>query len=229
MSRNGADGGNVHRFEPRRRPPPPRGEPAFNAPWPPLALTALLIALHALLSFTGALDGAAAAFGLVPSAVTSGRVWQLLTHMGVHGFWAHAIMNAVALLAFGAPLARYLGERGRGPLLFFGFFLLCGLTAAASYVLLHPQSGEVLIGASGAVAGLMGAASRLLGHPHVLSGLRDRQVVGLGLGWLALNLVFAVLGAIPSLDLKIAWEAHLIGYAVGLLAIAPYARLTRAR
>ncbi len=223
-------GDNVHRFQPRR-PPPSAREPAFNAPWPPLLLTVLLIGLYAAQAFSGQSERIVQTFGLVPAALTAGeRAWTPLSHMLVHGFWGHAILNAVGILAFGTPVARWLGERGAaGPLRFFGFFVACGLLAGLGYVLLHPTGQQVLIGASGASAGLMGAGSRLLTHPGRLAPLNDRAVVALGLGWVAINVIFAVAGAIPAFGVQVGWEAHLIGYAAGLFGVAPFARLTRAR
>lgn len=222
-------GDNVHRFQPRT-PPPRAREPAFNAPWPPLALAVGLVALYALQTFSGQAVRVIDTLGVVPAAVTAGQsLWTPLSHMAVHGFWGHAILNAVGILAFGTPVARWLGERGTGPLRFFGFFLACGLLAGLGYVLLHPSATQVLIGASGASAGLMGAGSRLLTQSGRLAPLNDRAVVALGVGWLVINIVFAVAGAIPAFGIQVGWEAHLIGYAAGLFGIAPFARLTRAR
>jgi len=192
-------------------------------------LGALLVAIYAVQAFSGAGAGIETGLGMVPATVLQGRWWTPATHLFVHGFWGHAILNAVGVLAFGAPVARFLGERGRGPLRFFGFFLLCGVVAGLGYLLLHPTSTQLLVGASGGAAGLMGAASRMFTHPGRLSGLTDRTVVGLGVGWVVINLMFAVIGVVPGIGAEVAWEAHLIGYAAGLFGVAPFARMTRAR
>ena len=222
---------NVVRFRRPEEPPPrQRHEPAFNAPWPPVALAALLVGLYAVQSLIGTSDTLLLRFGLIPALVLRGAWWTPLTSLFLHGFWMHAILNAVAVLAFGAPVARFLGERGTGPLRFLGFFLGCGVLAGLGYVALNSGSAAVLVGASGGAAGLMAAASRLFNHAYQLAGLRDRQVLIFAGGFVLLNLLFALFGFAPGAEgVPVAWQAHLIGYAVGLFGIAPFARLTRAR
>lgn len=214
----------VHPGGPRRD-----REPAFSAPWVAVALGGGLIALYGLQSLFGG-DWLLLRFGLIPALVLQGQWWTPLTSLFLHGFWAHAILNGVAILAFGTPVARYLGERGAGPLRFLGFFVITGALAGLGYVALNPSSGAVLVGASGGAAGLMAASSRLFNHPQALSGLRDRQVLIFAAGFVVLNLLTALFGFAPGAGgVPVGWQAHLIGYAVGLFAIGPFARLTRAR
>ena len=77
----------------------------------------------------------------------------------------------------------------------------------------------------GAVFGLIGAATRLLGgHGRVLP-LFDRRVLTMSLAWMAVNAITGLIGFAPGLGgAQIAWEAHAVGFLVGLVAIGPLGR-----
>jgi len=208
------------------------GEPAFNCPWPALAIPGAIVIAYAFQSVAGGPD-AAGAFGFSPAALAEGHWSGLLTALFVHSGWPHAGMNAVAALAFGAPVARRLGVRGLGPLIFFAFYLVCGVIASLGFALVHTGATVVLVGASGAVSGLMGAASRMLGvrGPHAdLAPFTSPTVIGFGAAWIVVNGLMAVFGA-PGLTggAPVAWEAHLFGYAVGVLTIGPLLRFGRSK
>lgn len=208
-----------------RRPP---SEPLFNAPAPVLALVASLLACFFLQSRWPDRDAPIALFGLSARAVQAGQPWRLATALFVHGGWAHVLLNALGALAFGAPVARWFGAGGRGALLFYSFYLLCGLLASVGFVLAHPDGRVVLIGASGAISGLMGACSRLIDRPGALAPFASRTVIGMAAAWGFINLLMATgLLSIGTGGAPIAWEAHLFGYAAGLLLIGPATRLAR--
>ncbi len=200
-------------------------EPAFNSPWPALVMPAAILAIYALQRLGGDPDGAAQVFGFSPAALNAGRWSGLLTAQFVHGSWSHVGLNALGALAFGAPVARWIGLRGFGPSIFFAFYLVCGGLGCLGFALVHPGATVVLVGASGAVSGLMGAASRMLGMQGPSSGIASftsPTVIGVAVGWVVINAIMAVVGA-PALGAAgpVAWEAHLFGYAAGLLLIGP--------
>ncbi len=220
----------------------PRKEPLSRAPWPPLVVAAVLVAIYGWQVYSG--DAAACAaglpsaecarFGFSPDQLDAGRWTGLFTALFMHGSWGHVLFNGVFALAFGAPVAQLFGLRLGGVLAFFGFFLLCGLAGNLGYALVHPHGTVPLIGASGAIAGFMGAASRLLDRRRPEGGFAglapftSRTVVAIAAAWVTLNLTVGVFG----LDIgfgtggqPIAWEAHLFGYAAGLLLIGPFARV----
>jgi membrane associated rhomboid family serine protease len=150
----------------------------------------------------------------------------LVTSLFAHGNWTHVGLNAVGALAFGAPVARFLSPRPAGVLLFFGFFLVCGALAALGFAAVHPESRDLLVGASGGVSGLMGAASRLIERRPGLAPLLSPTVIGMAAGWLVVNLLMALFGlSLFTGGAPVAWEAHLFGYAAGLLLIWPVGRL----
>ena len=158
-----------------------------------------------------------------------GRPWTALTHALLHGSWVHVLINSIWLAAFGTPVARRCGARR--------FFLLSALSAiggAVLYVAMNPMQVFPLIGASGAVSGLMAAAAWFMFAPatwHWEGRLtepheRPRQAMGdfvrnrpflifLGV-WFATNYLFAFAQPIGIGEGTIAWEAHVGGFLVGL-------------
>jgi len=209
----------------------PAHEPAFNAPWPVIALILALIVAHAARIFGG---GVTERFALTSADVAAGRLSGLVTYQFVHAGWAHVLINAAFILAFGAPVARYMGGGWRGSAVFFGFFLTCGAVAAGAFAamvavqdqVVHGHSLWALVGASGSASGLMGAAARLIqgqGRPGSIFG---RTVVGMTLSWIVVNAVLGVSGLTPGADgAPVAWQAHIFGYFCGLLLIGPVGRL----
>ncbi|HEX6866985.1 MAG TPA: rhomboid family intramembrane serine protease, partial [Caulobacteraceae bacterium] len=167
-----------------------------------------------------------APFVLTPAEVLQLGRWEtLLTPLFLHGGWAHTLMNAVAALAFGSPVARLFGLRAGGAFAFLVFYLLCGLLSSIGYVLAHPVSLVPVVGASGAVSGLMGGASRLIDRHGELGPLLTRTTVGMAAAWVIVNLIIGSVPVMPGMDAAIAWEAHVAGYFAGLLLIGPFARL----
>jgi membrane associated rhomboid family serine protease len=206
-------------------------EPAINAPWIVAALIGVLIGAHALRMVAG---GDADQFALTSSDLAAGRFGGLVTYQFVHGSWAHVLMNSAFVLAFGAPVARFLGGGVRGTVAFVGFFLVCGAVAAVAYSAsgaLQALAGVApgpwaLVGASGAASGLMGAAARLIEGRGRLGPIFGRTVVGMSLSWIAVNLVLGVSGLTPgAAGAPVAWQAHIFGYFCGLFVIGPFRHL----
>lgn len=200
-----------------------RPEPIFNAPWPALLASAAILVPHVLL--LNASDATIESLALVPRDFWEGRWTGVVTMMFVHGGWVHALMNAAFALAFGAPVARLLGLNGRGGGIFCLFYLACGALSGLGYAAIHPDAAGAVIGASGAVSGLMGAAARTMDDPGRVGPILGPRVISLGLGWLVVNLVMAVAGGLLTMGTgAVAWEAHLVGFVVGVLLIGPFAR-----
>lgn len=166
-----------------------------------------------------------------PSSLWNGQWWPgLLSSMFVHQGWVHVIMNAVGALAFGPPVARLVGG-SRGVAAFLLYYVACGLVATGGYGLIHPASYDSLVGASGAVFGLMGGALRMLGRagrpPLPLS---DRRFLTTAAAIMGVNIVVGLAGLAPGMDgARIAWEAHAFGFVCGALLIGPWARAFESR
>ena len=210
-------------------------EPAFNVPWPVAALAVVLVAAHAARVWLGVSPDALA---LTRSDLVGGRMAPLFTYMLVHGGWAHVLLNAVFCVAFGAPVARWLGTGARGGAAFLLFFVACGVAAALGYGgwfdltarFSHARPDWGLVGASGAASGLMGAAARLIEGRGRLGSIAGRRVVGMGAAWIVVNVVLGVSGLTPgAAGAPVAWEAHIIGFFAGVLLIGLAGRLAGAR
>lgn len=153
--------------EPRREPP------AFNVPWPVLALLVLIWAAFLALRFMppDMQERMILLFALFPARYmpeaglfsqgfpggVAAEFWTPITYTFMHGGWEHLIVNSVWLLAFGSPIARRFG-----PMRFFFFYFFCGVAGALLHVLLYPGSGVPVVGASAAISGLMGGAARFV-------------------------------------------------------------------
>lgn len=200
-----------------------RPEPIFNAPWPALLAAASILVPFVLL--LRASDATVESLALVPRDFWAGAWTGPVTMMFVHGGWAHALMNSAFALAFGAPVARLLGVNGRGGGIFCLFYLLSGALSGVGYAAIHPDGAQAVIGASGAVSALMGAAARIMDYEGRVGPILGPRVISLGLGWLIVNLVMAVAGGLLTMGTgAVAWEAHLVGFVVGVLLIGPFAR-----
>ena len=210
----------------------PAREPMFNAPWPALVLVGAILAGYAVQSRLP--EYFLNAYVFSPAALARGQWWTLITSIFLHGNWLHALSNAGFVLAFGTPVARLFGLRARGVLLYFGFYLVCGVFAALGFAAAHPHGTEAMVGASGAASGLVAAASRLVAGRGRLGPMVAPFVVTMGLAWLAVNLLVAGVMAAGATALLpgtggagIAWEAHLAGFLAGLVLVGPFARLAQ--
>ncbi len=210
-------------------------EPAFNLPWPVGVLAALLLGAHVARI---ALGIPPESFALTRSDLQHGAIAPLFTYIFVHGGWPHVLLNSVFCVAFGAPVARWLGTGARGGLAFFVFFIVCGVIAGVGYggwfdvtVLFgHAPSDWALVGASGAASGLMGAAARLIEGGGRLGAIAGRRVVGMGAAWVLVNAVLGIFALTPGTGgAPVAWEAHIIGFFAGVLLIGITGRMAGVR
>lgn len=203
-------------------------ERAINAPGAVILLLSILVGGFVLQSMVG-VDQVASAWGFAPRDLDAGRYVTLVTALFIHGSWPHVLMNAAFALAFATPVARRLGE-GLWPVaVFAAFYLICGVVGNLGYAVFNPHSAQAVVGASGAVAGMMGAASRLIGRSDDrLAPYAAPAVVGMAAAWIGINLLFGLIApgwAPGSGGAPIAWQAHLAGYAAGLVLFAPLLRL----
>jgi membrane associated rhomboid family serine protease len=201
----------------------------FNAPWTLVVLCVGLIGLYALQSFTMT-EAQLESLVLTPAALIAGRWYTLLTSLFLHGSWPHVLMNSIAIIAFGPPTARLTGGSLRGAAVFFAFYLTCGVLAGLGFVLCDPHDTSPVVGASGAVSGLLGAASRLIQGRGRVGPILGSTVLGMGAAWAIVNVVLGVSGLTPgAMGMPVAWQAHLAGYLAGVLLIGPFARLAGPR
>jgi membrane associated rhomboid family serine protease len=176
-------------------------------------------------------DSVVLTYGLIPASLSLSDPagWlTLLTSIFLHGSWLHLVSNLWMLFIFGDNVEDRLGH-GR----FLGFYLLSGVVAGLAHSLLAPGSTLPTIGASGAIAGVLGAYFVLFPSARVLT-----FVPLIILPWLVEIPAFVYLGVwfllqVTSglLDLGaagafagIAWWAHIGGFVFGALTALLYLR-----
>jgi len=168
------------------------------------------------------------AHGFVPGAFSGAAI---LTSMFMHGGWMHLIGNMLSLWIFGDNVEDRLGH-----LRYVGFYLVCGVLAALAHAVSDPSSMIPTVGASGAIAGVMGAYFVLYPHSRVLTLIflfvfvqvvEIPAVVFLGF-WFVMQLVSGVGSSLATATGQaaggIAFWAHVAGFAVGAGLVKVLAR-----
>jgi membrane associated rhomboid family serine protease len=160
-------------------------------------------------------------YGVVPAYFSAPT---LVTSMFLHGSWSHVIGNMWYLWIFGDNVEDRVGH-GR----FIAFYLLCGIAAAFGQILMDPNSVLPTIGASGAIAGVMGAYFVLYPHSRVLTLVplfffyeifELPAVVLLGF-WFLMQLFSAGAIAVTASTNGggVAFMAHVAGFVVGAIGV----------
>ena len=149
-------------------------------------------------------------------------VLSVLTAMFLHGSWLHLLGNMLFLWVFGNNIEDRLG-RPRYLL----FYPLCGYVAAYGFALANPDSVEALVGASGAISGVLGAylvfypRARITSLVPVLLFLPVRLPAWLVLGiWFAVQWLYSA-GYANTDGGSVAYLAHALGFVTGVLVAIP--------
>lgn len=139
------------------------------------------------------------------------KIWQLITHMFMHGGFFHLLFNMFGLYMFGAILENYWGSKR-----FFNFYMICGLVAGAAQLFLGGSG--VALGASGAVMGIFAGFAYLFPNTplylmFIPIPIKAKFVIP---GLILVDLFGAVS---PNMTSNIAHWAHLGGALAGLLLV----------
>jgi len=158
--------------------------------------------------------------------------FNLLTSMFLHGGWVHLLGNMLYLWIFGNNV-----EDSMGHLRFLIFYLLCGSVAGLTQILLSPQSTIPLIGASGAIAGILGGYIILYPHAQILTLIilgyfirivRLPAIMVLGM-WIVLQFFQGIASLAVRVPGGVAWFAHIGGFIFGLALIKIFVHKLRRR
>lgn len=220
----------------------PPHEPMFNMPGVVLALAGVCVIIHLLRVFVMGPSASLLVvlnFGFMPLRFTSGYPLDFyalispVTYSFLHGGTAHLLINMIWLMAFGSPLANRLGA-----LRFLALWVVTAVAAVLLHFAVHPYDATPVVGASGAISGMMGAAARfafrsarIAGRPYFIGAIlplsqvfRSRMTVTFLVVWFVINLAIGLgFGMAPGSP-AIAWEAHIGGFLAGFFLIRFFER-----
>jgi membrane associated rhomboid family serine protease len=224
-------------------------QPIFLLPGVVTALLGLLVAVHIAAGFLDPIGQAQLTFwfGFFPLRIVASQsledwlplLWTPVTHAFLHAGWEHLLINAAWLAIFATPVARRYGS-----LPTVAIFLIAAAAGAAAFAVTSLYSNVFLIGASGGVAGLTGAAVRFIFQPLIVAKnpeTGERMVLGRRLArfgdvfrnprtrwftivWVGLNAAVPLLPVLGGGEVAIAWQAHLGGFAAGFLLVPLFER-----
>lgn len=224
-----------------------RREPAFNIPTVVVVLIFLCTGIHLVRTYllTAEQDlSLIVHYSFIPVrydwhyAIDIYAFISPVTYSFLHGGLLHLAINMIWLAAFGSPLAYRVGT-----VRFLGFWAFTAAAAAGFHFLLHADEAVPVIGASGAVSGLMAAAARFgfsvdrSGERTAFAGqrlgfaqmLQTRMVVVFLVIWMVVNLIAGSGLLISEAGQSVAWEAHIGGFVAGLFGLALFDRPSRSK
>lgn len=186
----------------------------------------VLIAVNFGVFFLELLNGPewALQFALVPDKVVHGQdLWTIVTAMFIHAGWLHILGNMIYLWVFGDELdADYMGFWR-----FLVFYFSCGLAATALQIAIDPNSSIPNLGASGAIAGVLGGFLLVFPHDEILTfflvpipiPVRLSALILVGF-WFLFQLANSLLSLVGPTDQGgIAYVAHVGGFLAGLALV----------
>ncbi|SKA74482.1 Membrane associated serine protease, rhomboid family [Paucidesulfovibrio gracilis DSM 16080] len=176
-------------------------------------------------------------FGVVPARFShpgwafmagypDATVWPFLTYMFLHADWLHLILNMWMLWIFADNI-----EDVTGHWRFLGFYICCGLAAVLLHLLFNPTSPLPIIGASGAVAGTLGAYMVLYPHGRVTTLVlififQFRAALFLSV-WFGVQILSGIQETSQDMVAGVAWWAHVGGFLAGMVLIRFFRRKDR--
>ena len=150
----------------------------------------------------------------------------MITHMFLHGGWFHLLSNMWFLWVFGDNIEDVMGAAR-----FVIFYLICGLAAATAQIATDPATTMPMVGASGAIGGVLGAYARLFPRVHIV------LFIFLGIFWTTATVpafvmlgywfILQLIGGVPALQgsgTSVAFWAHIGGFVTGLMLSGLMAR-----
>lgn len=216
--------------------------PAINLPPVIVWLAVAFIGVHVARQFVneGTDEWILVAFAFIPArygelgALIPGgegaRFWTPVTYAFLHGDWVHLVVNMIWMASFGGPVARRFGA-----VRFLLLSLISAVAGAALHAALNVGDETLVIGASGAVSGMMAGTARFAFSPGgplagggtgaymvraepLPSAARNGRVITFVLVWFVTNIAFGLAGPlVAGVSAPIAWEAHIGGFLAGLL------------
>ena len=160
------------------------------------------------------------------SVLNAGRFENLQLHMFAHGSIAHIVMNGLALFSVAAVVVNKLGSNFKAWLGLLILFEITGLSGAATFLVLHQWNDVPMLGASGAIYGLVAFLVRIPANKDdeiipIWSTSMWNVVINIIKDHFWLLLMFGLPPLLLGKEGGLAWEAHLGGFIAGLF-LTPY-------
>lgn len=169
---------------------------------------------------------------LLAAGLTLEQLVRLTTTMFLHGGWLHVLSNMLYLWIFGDNV-----EARMGHFKYLIFYIICGYIASLVHIIVDPFSNSPLIGASGAIAGVLGAYLLLFPHARVLTLvfviffiqiIPIPAVVFLGI-WFFLQILNGTAGLSAQAVQGVAFWAHIGGFVAGMALVKFFTDRDRVR
>lgn len=203
--------------------------PTNNRPYVTYGLVAINVALflwELAMNGQGQLERFITTWGVIPVELLDepDAEWiTLFTSMFLHGGWAHVLGNMLYLWVFGDNL-----EDRLGPIRFIIFYLGTGLVATGTQIAINPDSSIPTIGASGAIAGVLGGYLLLFPRAKVTTIVfrfvtQVPALIVLGF-WFIYQFFFGI-ASLSNMDMQVggvAFFAHIGGFIAGMVLIHPF-------
>jgi membrane associated rhomboid family serine protease len=198
-------------------------QPSHSTPFVTVSIIIfnILVFLYELSLDQYSLNWFIAHYGVVPDRF---QYSDLISSMFLHGGWMHLIGNMWFLWIYGDNVEDILG-----PGKYIGFYLLCGIAAAMVHAILNPYSRVPTVGASGAIAGVMGAYLVKFPHSRVLTLVPifvffttfEVPALIILLYWFVIQ-IFSGIGSVGVSNVSqggVAWFAHVGGFLAGIILV----------
>lgn len=195
--------------------------PTEKRPVLTIGLIAINVAVFIITYLSGAFDQILRTYGMIPSEIAAGKdLHTIFTSMFLHGGFLHVISNVWFLWIFGDNIEDLFGRK-KFLLIFFG----AGIVASLAHVAVNSGSGIPTIGASGAVAGILGAYVVKYPRAKVVTLLfiflfiqivKIPALIFLGI-WVGMQIVSASVTLVAQIEVTTAYWAHIGGFAAGAL------------
>lgn len=192
-----------------------------------IGINVAVFILEVFLDLTGNLEWFFYEFAIIPYYIVNGKqVYTLFTAMFMHGGVAHIVFNMLYLHIFGNNV-----EDSMGSTRFIAFYIICGLVASFTQIYIDPQSQIPNLGASGAIAGVLGAYMVLYPTDRIgaLIGYIYMRVPAfvLLLFWFVAQLFSGFLSLGASGTGGVAFFAHIGGFVAGAILIFVFRKQKR--
>lgn len=169
-------------------------------------------------------------YGAIPrEIITQGKFANLITSMFLHGGVMHLLGNLLYLFIFGDNVENLMGS-----MRYFFFYALCGVGAALAHIISDASSPVPMVGANGAISGVLGAY--MIGYPRarvlvffpIFFFFRVPALIVLGV-WFVNQVAEGIMAAGVDISGGIAWYAHIGGFVLGVLLVKFFERKKRGR